>query len=367
MLAGYAAALDDRGVVLVDGDLLGLAEILELDVLELDAEVLGDGVAAGEDRDVFEHRLAAIAEARRLHGRDLQRAAQLVDDERRQRFTFDVLRDDEQRTAEARHLLEHRQQVLHRADLLFVDQDDGVLEHHFHALRIGHEVRRQVAAIELHAFDDVERRFERAGLFNGDDAVLADLLHRFRDDLADGLVAVGRDGADLGDHVALDRLRHLLDFGGHGLDGLLDAALQLHRVRAGDDVARAFAIDRLGQHRRRRRAVTGRVRGLAGDFAHHLGAHVLERVLEVDFLGHRHAVLGDGGGAELLVEDDVAALGAEGDLHRVRQLVHAAKDRLARLLAVNNLLSHVNESPSAGYFFLPPSITASTSSSRMIR
>ena len=37
-----AGALDDRGVVLVDRDLLGPAEVLELDVLELDAEVLGD-------------------------------------------------------------------------------------------------------------------------------------------------------------------------------------------------------------------------------------------------------------------------------------------------------------------------------------
>jgi hypothetical protein len=174
-----------------------------------------------------------------LTGRDLQRAAQLVDDERRQRFTFDVFRDDQQRTAEARDLLEDRQQVLHRADLLLVDQDDGVLEHHFHALRIRHEVGRQVAAVELHAFDDVERRFERAGLFNGDDAVLADLFHRFRDDLADGLVGVGRDGADLRDHVALDGLRHLLDFGGHGLDGLLDAALQFHRVRRRPPTLRA--------------------------------------------------------------------------------------------------------------------------------
>ena len=48
-----------------------------------------------------QHGLAAIAEARRLDGRDLQRAAQLVDDERRERFAFDVFRDDEQRTAAA--------------------------------------------------------------------------------------------------------------------------------------------------------------------------------------------------------------------------------------------------------------------------
>ena len=153
-------------------------------------------------------------------------------------------------------------------------------------------------------------------------------------------IAVGRDRADLRDHVARHRPRHLLDLFDDDLDGLLDAALQLHRVGAGHDVPRAFAIDRLRQHGGRRGAVTGGVRRLARDFAHHLRAHVLERVLEVDLLGHRHAVLGDGGGAELLVEDDVASLGTEGDLHRVGQLVDAAQDRLPRLLAVNDLFCH---------------------------
>src|SRR5207302_2223850 len=76
-----AAALDDRRVVLVDADLLGAAELVELDVLELDAQLLEDGGAAGDDRDVLEHRLAAVAEARGLDGADLERAAELVDDE----------------------------------------------------------------------------------------------------------------------------------------------------------------------------------------------------------------------------------------------------------------------------------------------
>ena len=100
-------------------DLLGLAEILELEVLELDAEVLGDRRAAGQDRDVFQHRLAAIAEARRFHGGRLQRAAQLVDDERGERLAFDVLGNDQQRPAQPRDLLEHRQQVLHRRRFSF--------------------------------------------------------------------------------------------------------------------------------------------------------------------------------------------------------------------------------------------------------
>ncbi len=47
-LLGLAVAFDDGGVVLVDGDLLGLAEIAHLHVLQLDAKVFGDGFAAGE-------------------------------------------------------------------------------------------------------------------------------------------------------------------------------------------------------------------------------------------------------------------------------------------------------------------------------
>ena len=39
---------------------------------------------------------------------------------------------------------------------------------------------------------------------------------------------------------------------------------------------------------------------------HHLRAHVLEFVLELDLLGHRNAVLGDGRGAERALEHDVA-------------------------------------------------------------
>jgi len=80
--------------------------------------------------------------------------------------------------------------------------------------------------------------------------------------------------------------------------------------------------------------------GLARHLAHHLRAHVLERILEVDFLCDGHAILGNGGGTELLVEDDVAALGPERHLHGIGKLVHAAQDGLTRLLAVNNLFSH---------------------------
>ena len=59
-----AGALDDGGLVLGDDDLAGPAQQVEGDVLELEADLLGDDLAAGEDGDVLQHGLAALAEAR---------------------------------------------------------------------------------------------------------------------------------------------------------------------------------------------------------------------------------------------------------------------------------------------------------------
>src|SRR6476659_1669319 len=76
-----ACAVHDRGVFLVDHHFFGAAKHVDRDVLELDAEIFRDRLAARQDRDVLQHRLAAVAEARSLDGRDLQTAAQTVDDE----------------------------------------------------------------------------------------------------------------------------------------------------------------------------------------------------------------------------------------------------------------------------------------------
>ena len=53
---------------LVDDDAAGAAEVLDLRAVELAADLLGDDRAAGQDGDVLEHRLAAVAEAGRLDG-----------------------------------------------------------------------------------------------------------------------------------------------------------------------------------------------------------------------------------------------------------------------------------------------------------
>src|SRR5215204_2324446 len=229
-----AGTVDDRGVLLLDAHALGAAEHVERHVLELDAEVFRDRLAGGEDGDVLEHGLATVAEARSLHGRNLEAAAQLVDDEGGEGLAFHVLGDDEERLARLHHGLEDREHGLQRRELLLVDEDVRVLELGHHLLGVGDEVRREVAAVELHALDDVELRLGGLRLLDGDDALVADLLHRLRDHLADRLVAVGRDRADLRDLLGgLHLLGLALDVLDHVRHGEIDAALEVHGVHAG--------------------------------------------------------------------------------------------------------------------------------------
>src|SRR6266403_237076 len=325
-----AGAVDDGGVLLVDHHLLGAAEHLQRDVLELDAEIFRDRRAAGQDRDVLQHRLAAIAEAGSLDGRDLQAAAQTVDDEGGKRLAFDVFRDDDERLAGLYHGFQQRKHFVEVRELLLVDQDVGIVELNAHLVGIGDEVGRDVAAVELHAFDDLKLGLERLGFFDRDDALVADLLHRVGKELADFGITVGGDGADLGDFLVRGDLLGILDeVGDHGVDSQIDTALQIHRVHAGGNRLGTFPDDRSRQHGRGGGAVAGNVGRLGGHFAHHLCAHVLELVLKLDFLGDGDAVLGDAGCAERLVEHDVAALGAERDLHRVVENFDAAQHLVA--------------------------------------
>ena len=145
-----------------------------------------------------------------------------------------------------------------------------------------------------------------------------------------------------------------------GLDGGLDAPLEGHRVGAGGHVAQALANQGPGQHGGGGGAVTGDVVGLLGYFLDQLGPDLLVGVLELDLLGDGDAVVGDGGGAPLLLQHHVAALGAERDAHGVGELVHPALQRPAGVLVEGNQLGHLSLVPSVGR------TTVSTLTSRVL-
>ncbi len=162
----------------------------------------------------------------------------------------------QQRPAGLEHLLQQREQLLDAADLLVHERDVRLLEDRLHALLVGDEVRRDVALVELHALDELELHAERVRLLHRHDPVLADLVERLGEHVADRWVG-RRDRGHVGDVLARTHVLGLvLDrVDGHD-DGLLDAALERHRVRAGRDVAHAAVDHRAGEHGRGRGAVT---------------------------------------------------------------------------------------------------------------
>ncbi len=160
-------------------------------------QFLGHDLAAGEDGQVLHHGFAAIAVTGRLHGRAGQHAADLIHDERRQRVSLHILRDDQQRSVCLGELLQQRHEVLQEADLLVVEQHHRLFQFYLHLLGVGHEVGRQVALVELQSLHDFQRRFDSLGFLDRDDAFRADFLDGLGHECAERGVVVRRDSGHL--------------------------------------------------------------------------------------------------------------------------------------------------------------------------
>ena len=177
-------------------------------------------------------------------------------------------------------------------------------------------------------------------LFDSDHALVADLLHRLGEEVADFAIAVGGDSADLCDlFIRRDLLGVLLKVRHDSFDRKVDTALEIHRVHARGHRLRAFPYDRRGQNGRGGGAVAGGVGGARSDLTHHLRTHVLELVFQLDLLRDRHTVLGDARSAEGFVEHDVAAFRTERHLHRVREDVDTAQHTVAGIDGKSNVFS----------------------------
>src|ERR1051326_3377392 len=102
----------------------------------------------------------------------------------------------------------------------------------------------------------------------------------------------------------------------------------------------ALAENGLRQYGCGGRAVAGNIAGLRGYFPHHLRAHILHRILEIDLLRYSHAVFSDRRAAIFLVQYDVAPFWTERDLYCVGEFIHAAQNCCAGLFAKSYLLCH---------------------------
>ena len=151
-----STALDDRGGILADLDLLGGSKLIEVDIFELDTEVIANHRAARKDRHVTQHGLAAVAKARGLDSDYVEQSTQAIDHQQGKGFAVDVFGYQNQTTARLSRFFEQWNHVPNVRDLLLVEQNVRVVHDRFHRGRTGHEVRAQVPLVKLHAFDKLQ-------------------------------------------------------------------------------------------------------------------------------------------------------------------------------------------------------------------
>jgi hypothetical protein len=175
--------------------------------------------------------------------------------------------------------------------------------------------------------------------------ITANLLHHVGDERADLGIVRGN-----GRHVRYLVLRQhrprlrAQAFDGH-LQAMVHSPLHGHGVEARRRQPQALPHQRLREYGRRRGAVARHVVRLRRDLLRELGAHVLKRVIQLDLAGDGHAVLGDVGGAVLLVEHDIAPPRPERHLHGVGEGIDAILQPSACSLIEEQLLrNHVSTS-----------------------
>ncbi|CAB4930228.1 unannotated protein [freshwater metagenome] len=108
-----------------------------------------------------------------------------------------------------------------------------------------------------------------------------------------------------------------MESGRDRLDCSVHAALEFDRAGTSDDLTKSFTHHCLSEHRGGGGAVACDVVGLGGNLFDELRTEVLVGILKFDLTRDGHTIVGDGGCAPLLVDDDIASLWTERHLHGV--------------------------------------------------
>ena len=115
----------------------------------------------------------------------------------------------------------------------------------------------------------------------------------------------------------------------------INTTFDFHGIGASGNQFCTFTENGLSQHSGGGGAVAGNIRGLGGNLAHHLGAHVLESVFNLDFLGHGYTILGDDRRAKGLLNQHITTLRSKGYLDCIGKGVDTGQHFFPGLAAID--------------------------------
>ncbi len=335
-----ASTVNDGGVVLIQNHTLGVTQVLQGGGVQAQADFFGNHGTTGQDGNILQHGLATVTKARSLNSSHFDNATHVVDNQSRQSFAFNIFGNDQQRAAGFGNSFQNRQQLTDVGNFLVNQQQQRLFQLSHHGVRLVDEVRRQVAAVKLHPFNNSQFVFQTGAFFNGNYTFFANLFHRVGDDVTNGAVRVGRNGTYLGNGLGVGTwLGLLFELLNNGTRSTINATLQIHRVHAGGNRLQTFIDDSLSQNGSSGCAISGFVVGLGGNILDQLGAHILETVFQFDFFGNRNAILGDDRSTKAALQYHIAALWTKGSLYRISQGVDTSEHFFTAGIAELNFFS----------------------------
>ena len=197
-----------------------------------------------------------------------------------------------------------------------------------------------IAAVEGHALDDVERGLGGDAEIGGDDTVGTDLLEGLGHQVAEPGIG-GRNISDGGQGAILaSRARAGFQRRHHGVDGKVYALHEVDSLGALLVGLDALLDQGVGEDDGRGGAVAGDLVGLHRDLAHHLRTHILETIVQFDLRGDGNAVARHHRRADRPVDHGIHALGTERRLHGCCELVNAAGEGPAGVRIVKHQFGH---------------------------
>mmetsp|Transcript_130663 Transcript_130663/g.317350 ORF Transcript_130663/g.317350 Transcript_130663/m.317350 type:complete len:223 (-) Transcript_130663:151-819(-) len=208
-----------------------------------------------------------------------------------------------------------------------MEKNQGVLKLDLLCLCICDEVWRYVTPVKLHPFDDIKLMVQGLSVRNGDGPILANFLESLRDHAADLLIAVGGDSCN-----ALDALGRTdgsclsCQILKNDLHSLVHAALDIHWVHASGNCLATLTENCARQDCGGGGPIPSHIVGLARNRLDKLRPDIDHGpCLQLNGLGHGHAVLGDFGSTKGLLYDHIPALWSHGHGHGVSQAVATIK------------------------------------------
>ena len=191
------AAVDDSSQFFGYTNLAGTAQIFHAGAVKFTANFLTDNGCTSKNCNILQHGFTTITEARSFDCNSFEGAAQFIDNQSCQSFTFNIFGNNKQFTAALDNFFQYRHNILNHSDFAVCDKYERVIENSFHFIRICCHIGRNISAVKLHTFDCFQAGFHRFGFFNSNNAVIANFFHSVSNQAADLFISCGN-GCNLG-------------------------------------------------------------------------------------------------------------------------------------------------------------------------